>query len=44
MRTDVGGTVDMLSVEYVKYVDVAELKCEQKNPIRVSAACSKQRG
>ena len=38
MRTDIGGTVDMLGVEYVEYVDVAELESEEYDPRHMLAS------
>lgn len=32
MRPDIGGTIDMLGVEYVEDVDVAELESEEYDP------------
>ena len=32
MRTDISGTIDVLGVEHVENVDVAELKSEEQYP------------
>lgn len=32
MRTDISGAIDMLGIEHVENVDIAELKSEEQYP------------